>query len=339
MVNVGCDETFDIGQGRSKQRCEQQGNGVVYLEFLLSIYKDLKRRGCTMQFWGDIVNQHPELLPYLPRDLVALEWGYEADHPFAENTARYATAGIPFYVCPGTSSWSSLAGRTDNALQNLLRAAESGLENGAIGYLITDWGDNGHWQFLPVSYLGFAAGAAYAWAFEPNRDLNLPAALDRFAFRDRGGVIGRLAYDLGNIYRSLEIDWANASALFSILQRSLQDAAEHPKIRRIPFDSVLAEIDRALVSIDEARMDRPDGELIRDEYTLTARLLRHACRRGLLAQALAGGLINKVYAAELAGDLREIIAEFRRLWLARNRPGGQAESLARFEKARLDYRF
>ena len=39
--------------------------------------------------------------------------------------------------------------------------AENGLKHGAVGYLNTDWGDRGHWQVLPVSYLGFAAGAAY----------------------------------------------------------------------------------------------------------------------------------------------------------------------------------
>lgn len=337
MVNVGCDETFDLGQGRSKEACQQRGPGSVYLEFLTEIYRNLKARGRTMQFWGDIVTQHPELIPYLPRDLVALEWGYEWDHPFAENTARYAAAGIPFYVCPGTSSWCSLAGRTANALANLLSAAENGLKNGAAGYLITDWGDNGHWQFLPASWLGFAAGAAYAWALSANRDMDLPAALDRFAFRDRAGVMGRLAYDLGNVYNSLEIDWVHSSALFWILQRSLEEAGRHTKIERIPFEKVLAVIEQASSGLDEARMNRPDGDLVRDEYALTVRLMRHACRRGMMAVALAASQAPPANPAELDADMQEIITEFKRLWLARNRPGGLAESVARFEKARQDY--
>ena len=52
-------------------------------------------------------------------------------------------------------------GRTDNAIANLKSAAACGVANGAIGYLNTDWGDIGHLQYLPISYLGFAAGAAY----------------------------------------------------------------------------------------------------------------------------------------------------------------------------------
>ena len=70
---------------------------------------------------------------------------------------------MPWWVCPGTSSWNSLAGRTENCLANLRAAARAGLAHGATGFLNTDWGDNGHWHFLPVSFLGIAAGAALSW--------------------------------------------------------------------------------------------------------------------------------------------------------------------------------
>jgi hypothetical protein len=34
---------------------------------------------------------------------------------------------------------------------------------GAIGYLVTDWGDHGHWQQLPISFFGFVAGSGFGW--------------------------------------------------------------------------------------------------------------------------------------------------------------------------------
>ena len=40
--------------------------GRVYLDFLLKIYAQVKQHGRTMQFWGDIIMQHPELVPELP---------------------------------------------------------------------------------------------------------------------------------------------------------------------------------------------------------------------------------------------------------------------------------
>ncbi len=60
-----------------------------------------------MQFWGDIINQYPELVPDIPKDTIALEWGYEADHDFPGKAKLFAESGVPFYVCPGTSSWTT----------------------------------------------------------------------------------------------------------------------------------------------------------------------------------------------------------------------------------------
>ena len=99
-----------------------------------------------------------------------------------------AEAGLPFHVCPGTSSWNSIAGRTRNCLGNLHSAAQHGLRHGATGYLITDWGDNGHWQYQPISYLGFAAGAGLSWCRTSNEGADWAAALDlRLCWRPRPG--------------------------------------------------------------------------------------------------------------------------------------------------------
>lgn len=49
-----------------------------------------------MQFWGDIVQHHPELIPEIPKDVIVLEWGYESDHPFAYRCKKIKETGIPF---------------------------------------------------------------------------------------------------------------------------------------------------------------------------------------------------------------------------------------------------
>jgi hypothetical protein len=43
-------------------------------------------------------------------------------HPSAGQQAFAALKEIPFYVCPGTSSWNTVVGRTDNAIANLINA-------------------------------------------------------------------------------------------------------------------------------------------------------------------------------------------------------------------------
>ena len=334
QVNVGCDETWDLGFGKSKALCEAQGTGVVYLDYVLSLYTNLTRRGKTMQFWGDIIIQHPELVARLPHDLIALEWGYEADHPFDQHGEQFAASGIPFYVCPGTSAWNTIAGRTDNCLGNLRNAAVNGSRHGAIGFLNTDWGDNGHWQMLPVSYLGFIMGAAYSWCTASAEGVNVQAALSRFGFDDPTGTMGALAYDLGNVYHLAGYEPGNASALYGLIAMDLAEIADHPGLNRQAMHDCQEAIDAIMDRIADERMDRPDAALVREEFTLTAQFLRHACQRGLMALNDPTALDRQDLAEEMSG----LIDQYRAIWLKRNRPGGLGDSMARFIALLAEYR-
>jgi len=309
--NVGCDETWELGQGRSQPDCERLGKERVYLEFLLKINQLVQRHGCRMHFWGDILLSNPELIRELPGNMVPLDWGYETESPFDQHGALLAGLDRQYYVCPGTSSWNSIAGRTENCLGNLRNAAVNGLRHGAIGFLNTDWGDNGHWQYLPISCLGFAAGAAVSWCYEANKAEDFIAALDTHVFRDDAGVMGKLAYDIGNAYLKPGLIEANSSVLFRLLQSGQIE---------FPMQLIQAReyIDAVLSPLARARMRRPDARLVRDEFANAGRLLLHACDRGLNAPL-----------SQLGGQWRGIVKEHRRLWLARNRPGGLDDSIER----------
>ncbi|MBN1486140.1 MAG: family 20 glycosylhydrolase [Anaerolineae bacterium] len=335
MFNVGCDETFDLGMGQSRESCESRGVCRVYLDFLLKIYREVRARGLTMQFWGDIILQHPELVPELPQDVIALAWGYEADHPFDEQGAQFAAAGVPFYVCPGTSSWCSIAGRTDNALGNLRNAAENGLKHGAVGYLNTDWGDLGHWQVLPVSYLGLSMGAAYSWCFDTNSQSDVAKVVSAFAFDDLSGILGQVVYDLGKVHQVLGVVLPNSTPLFWALQRPVPGLQEEPHFHITPelLMQVLAAIDAAIAPLDQldgSSVIHPDMALGVRELRNTAHLLQHAVRRCLLAAGQAPGI-------DMVTDLRLLLDEYRKLWLLRNRPGGLRDSVARLERCMEDY--
>jgi hexosaminidase len=345
QFNVGCDETIDLGAGRTKAAVAERGVGRVYLDFIKKIYADLSARGKVMQFWGDIIIQYPDLIDELPKDAIALEWGYEANHPFAEHCPKFAASGLQFYVCPGTASWCSLAGRTENALGNLQNAAQNGRANGALGYLITDWGDRGHWQQLPVSFLGYAVGAAYSWDLDANAEIDVASVVSRFAFGDPSGTVGRVAYDLGNIYTQLPY-LHNSSVLFWLLQMTMADLRNPddslarslvPRFTESLTDerlsAVEAAIEEAVAPLATATINRPDGEQIRREFAFTARLMRHACRRGRLVH----GQPSAEALAEAHSELSGLIEEYRELWLTRNRPGGLVDSVGRLERALADY--
>ncbi len=309
-VNVGCDETFDLGQGRSREACERDGKGRVYLDFLLKIHRAVSQHGRTMHFWGDIILNHPELIGELPRDVVPLVWGYEANHPFAAQCPQFADAGLPFFVCPGTSTWNSVLGRTDNALANLENAAENGLANGASGMLITSWGDHGHWQPYAVDLLPLAAGAARAWCLESNRRADLAAQCDGHVFRDDSRTLGQLAHDLGLVYRETGHTLHNASALFRLIsQRDIENLKS-----AIPEESLRAaraRLREVMARLPSARSAREDAALLMEEFRTAAHLVEYGLARGL----------GEPY------DRASLIAEFRSQWLARNRAGGLEDSV------------
>lgn len=380
--NVGGDEPWELGTGRSKEEMERIGEGRLYLNYLLKLYEQVTLNRKQMMFWDDIIVKYPELVPELPYDVIAMVWGYEADHPFDERCALFLNSGIPFYVCPGTSSWNTFAGRTDNAIGNLRSAAINGLKHGGIGYLITDWGDHGNWQTNSVSYLGFAYGAAVSWAQDTNLDIDLPPLLDWFVFEDHAGVMGRLVYDLGNLYQISGHARSNGHAMVDMLRapvnavweqhefwekirkpgESIEDT--YARLRKMIFngqsdefseeeltrirqsfgthglliadaDSLREAIeaaDRILAPLDNADMRRPDANLIKSEYRLAADFIKHSAKRGLFLQE-EGDADGPTLKAELLA----LIERYREIWLARNRPGGLDDSVARFNNALESY--
>ena len=344
QFNVGLDETYDLGLGRSKAVCEEKGVGAVYVDFLNQIHELSSQHGCTMQFWSDIiVRDEPDLMVELPRDVIALEWGYEADYPFDEHTRLIAESGRSFYVCPGTSSWNTLGGRTDNAIGNLRNAAVNGFENGAIGFLNTDWGDNGHMQPPPVSYLGYLVGAAVSWnvdAAKAEQEPDWAASLNQHIFRDSAGVMGQVAYDLGLAYTHAGAKIHNSSPLFWLL--ILPDALPAGRFAdgttKETLSNAEAYVDALATKVLSSDMQRPDAELVAAEYLWVIDMLKWAARLGIAR--LAVGVDKPVEAVDgetrklLASEMKPLIERHRALWVQRSRPGGLDDSAGRLENMR-----
>ncbi|MEE2775552.1 MAG: family 20 glycosylhydrolase [Acidobacteriota bacterium] len=335
LFNVGLDETFDIGQGRSRSACERSSRGAVYLDFLRAVHERVSGSGHRMMFWGDIVVSNPAMARQLPTDAIALLWGYEADHPFAEQAALVAEAGMEFYVCPGTSSWNSFSGRWTNARENCARAALAAMEHGATGYLIADWGDNGHLQPLTITLPGLVAGAAFSWnpeAATTNSALPMEEALDSTLM---AASQGRALLELGDAYRTTRVQLVNGTVAFRLLM-SLEDPLTQRGLQRL----TLAELEAARSGIDDlkssigpARLAGPGEELVRRELHWTCAILDLAYDLGALRVRQAPeGRSEDLPAGDrrrLATDLEALTDEREELWLARNRPGGWDDTRAR----------
>jgi hexosaminidase len=348
FFNVGCDETWDLGRGQSRKLCERKGKGRVYLDFLKRLQREVSARGRRMMFWGDIILQHPELMHELPKDAIALNWGYEAGHPFEREARGFAKSGLTFYVCPGTSSWMTLIGRHDNALANLREAARAGRIHGAAGYLITDWGDGGHPQPLAVSYLPYLAGAALGWCartFDPSR---LVPVLSRDVFNDPTRHAARSALALGRAHRKFGYTEANATPFGAVIAASPPETRElfcrtgptcYARIAGRNIRAALREVERQRTRLRRARPATPAGSVLLRELDLAARMAAQSCRFMLWQQALASGRISAARLLARSGirDLRRLDHDFRGYWPLRNK--GTTGKCSNFLRWRVeDYR-
>jgi hexosaminidase len=333
FFNVGCDETWDLGRGQSKKLCQARGKGPVYLDFLNRVHKEVSKRGRKMMFWGDIILKYPKLIGKLPKDVIALNWGYEATHPFDKEAALFAKSGIPFYVCPGASTWMTLVGKHDNALRNLRRAAEAGRKHGAVGYLITEWGDGGHPQPLAVSWLPIAAGAALAWCGKTFKESSLVPVLSRDIFWDSSRSVAKAALKLGVAHRKLHFAEPNLTPLGAVVAAPEPETRElfcrnglkyYARIRTRDIQAALREIEKQLRILEKAaRRDSIScsGKLMVQELILVARMAGHSCKFMLWQQARDRGETSGARRIAISGieELTKLDKEFNAFWPLRNK--------------------
>ncbi len=353
FFNVGCDETWDLGRGQSRKLCEAKGKGRVYFDFLKQIHREVCARGKQMMFWGDIILKHPELIKELhsfgapsrsagrsaklhseppegeTTNIIALNWGYEANHPFDHEAALFAQSKIPFYVCPGTSTWQTLIGRHDNALANLRAAARAGRKHGATGYLITDWGDGGHPQPLAVSYPLFLAGAALSWCAETFDEKKLAPVLSRDVFNDATGGAARAALALGRAHRKLKYTVPNETPLGTVIaapppkQRELfcRNGLQHyTHISGQNIRATLKEIEKQRTRLRRAITAAKTGGILSRELDLAARMAAASCRFMLWQQARAAGKSSEAKRLARSGirELQQLEKDFNVYWPTRN---------------------
>lgn len=340
-VHIGFDEVVELGEGKTREICREKGVEQVFLDFLSKVCDLVEQKYQKRpMFWSDMIIKHPQYFDKIPSNAIVNEWGYEADHPFAKYGAELEEHGREFYFVAGTSTWCSLLGRTDNMKQNIKNAAINLKAHHGTGLLTTDWGDGGHPQFLPVSYLGFAWGAGCGWDPEACEFEDAKEYLDRFLFQ---GEFADLLEEAGN-YELLSHHRAfnGTDAYYGYLE-NLEDSkvwgsdlvttcfTEENSQKMIRF------MEQVIQRTSEAKLACKDGQQIKEEIILGARITALFYGISILRLAHEKGSmdpLSREMAARLVKELDEISTEFVRLWKVRNRPVGYDIFLKTLNNAR-----
>jgi len=356
--NVNLDEPFELGKNKDHPVNDPKEIAKIYLDYAKRLNRYVESKGKKMMIWGDIISKNPELTAEIPKDITLLEWRYEAFQDFEKICKIYQTAGLHYMVCPGTSSWTSFTGRTENMMVNIQNAVENGIKYGADGMLITDWGDSPHLQYLTVSYAGLAYGAALSWNNTPDTKEALSDYLSELVFRDTSNKMGSIVLELGRYAQFEEYPMVGGTMTgwafrFGLMNKPMTDAIytkfqtgifeflppdeasrkilkwgfDHPKIYNPKaIISFMDTLERELLT---AHLDIPDSALIVDEYRNAIQMVKLGAmlkqyNNYHLQQSDTG---NKELLTEMKTICQGILSEHKRLWMMRNKTSGLDKSM------------
>jgi len=74
--NMNFDEPYELGSGKSKEKCEQTSKEDVYIEFFNQLAAVVKSYHKTPMLWGDVLIKNRDKVNLLPKDVIFIDWGY-----------------------------------------------------------------------------------------------------------------------------------------------------------------------------------------------------------------------------------------------------------------------
>lgn len=334
-IHIGGDEPFELGECRSAERVAELGRDRVYVEHLLRIVEPLATDGLEVLFWADLFRRDRTLLEEIPDTARGVVWNYEAPSDaswsaflapelldrlgmpddanlgFEAHARLFIESGTPFWVAPGTATWNTIIGRNGNAAENIADAAKVGAAADAEGFLLTDWGDNGHWQPLAVSLPSLVRGAVAAWSGGAAQ-VDVGPVVDELL--GAGAGTGELLDRLGMVSESLGMMSPNSSPVFAVLADTTLRPSGDPDPRAIAG---------GLATVIEATGAFAAGPIGGDRGAVI-------CAEMLAACALATLGLRRLAGDEPTADDFAAAADAQRAaWLMSSRPGGLDDSLAK----------
>jgi hypothetical protein len=351
FFHIGADETFELGRGQSAEAVKARGIGPVYFDHLKRVRELLLPYKRRLMFWGDIALNHPDLLPSVPRDMIAMNWDYAPKQSYEARIGLFKKGGLEQFVCPGVQSWNQIFPNNDNASVNITNFIRDGQRAGVLGVMNTQWDDDGEALFENTWY-GVVLGAAASWQAAPLDLAAFERDFDWAFFRHEGDELTKAVRTLGSVNTRLGIN--NSDELFwrdpftENFQESVARKLEE-KTRQLRLD--VEEVQESLIRVRPSV--RRNVQAL-DSMRLAARRFDHMGRRAqLIAQlsrdywdaylnlsdrrrvrrlrSYSGAVYNGL--REMAEELTELREAYRAQWLKENRPYWLASVLARYDFA------
>ncbi len=335
--HMNLDEPYELGHGKSKEEALRVGVGQVYLDYLLKLYTLVTSWGKTPLVWGDVLNHHPESLEKLPKDLIFVDWGYDYDYPFYQTLKRLSEKKVKFMAAPGTSSWNSISGRTDDMIKNIEEACRWTKAFDGLGILLTDWGDNGHWQQSVISYPALVYAGLESWRGHDQNRHNIKNILNGW-FKDENETLGKLIIDLGTYDRYQPNYLSNRTALMDLmilhrrvdlsdLVASMKKGMEHHPLNNIHRYSQLKAWIQEIKDRKILIKANDHAKWVEEEIDLTIFMLETLFDFIIYFDPSLQETDKRNLKQNLHKQLPMLIQKYQDVWLSRNKAGGLVDSI------------
>ncbi|MCX8010634.1 MAG: beta-N-acetylhexosaminidase, partial [Ignavibacteria bacterium] len=172
--HAGLDESWDVGLGNSKDLTDKIGIAQVHANHYKRVNEIIKKYGKKMLMYGDIIHNHPEIFEMLPKDIIVVDWRYGVQD-FEPIVKKYKDYGIPFICSPSVTNYNRIFPHIENSIVNIRDFVKTSVEYGTIGFINSNWGDNGGENFREYNWFGYAFGAECSWN---------PTNVDVFNFKE-----------------------------------------------------------------------------------------------------------------------------------------------------------
>ncbi len=350
FFHIGADETFELGEGQSREVARQLGVGAVYFAHLNKVRDVLRPYNRRLMFWGDIALSHPELIGNIPKDMIVMNWQYGPRDSFVDRIKPFKDAGLEQFVCPGAGNWNQIFPNVDSASKNIVNFVRDGQSAGAMGMMNTTWDDDGETLF-EMTWHGMVLGAAASWQDQPVDVDAFDRNFDWAFFRNEGHEFTDAIDALGGVNTTLgvnqtdELFWRDPfTTSFQAQSRSLNNQLKLMRLEVEAADESLlkngqrARRNRSMVSSMRFAAQRFDHlgrrmqvmEKFSQEYWDAYLNLGDRRKVGRLRNYW-GNIYN--WLREMAEELAILKEEYRKQWLAENRPYWLDSVLARYDRA------
>ena len=200
--NINCDETENLGQGYAKAYVDSIGAETAYYQHVNRVNRMLRPYRKRVMMWGDIADQHPEILDNLDDDIFLIAWSYVGIDSFDDFLKPYVKSGRNFFVAPGVSLSERVWPKHYEFRKNITNLCRDGYKNGALGVINTCWDDFGE-SLTNCALFGLALGAETSWNPATKQDRHTEA---NFTLHFFGSLSEEICQHLDELSELTKID-------------------------------------------------------------------------------------------------------------------------------------